>query len=175
MGRVLDVSQGLPTLLAERPLRVAAVALGALAVLAGCGGSKETRTSVVTVTNVATVTGPAHTLAQAHDYGRFQMPSRNVGCAFESGVLRCDILSGLVPEPSASCELDWTGFVLEASGPAQPECAGDTVYDSGAPVLAYGEGWAREGILCLSRRTGLRCTNVDRRGFELARRSSRTF
>jgi hypothetical protein len=175
MGRVLDVSQGLPTLLAERPLRVAAVVFGALAVLAGCGGAKETRTTVVTVTNVATLTAPDSTLTQAHRYGRFQMPSRNVGCAFESGVLRCDILRGLAPEPSGSCELDWTGFVLEASGPAQPECVGDTVYDSSAPVLAYGEGWAREGILCVSRTTGLRCTNVDRRGFELARQSSRTF
>jgi uncharacterized protein DUF6636 len=175
VGRALDVSQGLPALLAQRSLRLAAVALGALALLVGCGSTKETRTTVVTVTDVATVTAPAHTLAQAHDYGRFQMPSRNVGCAFESGTLRCDILSGLVPEPSGSCELDWTGFVIDASGPAEPECAGDTVYDGSSPVLAYGEGWARQGILCVSRQSGLRCMNADRHGFELARQSSRDF
>jgi hypothetical protein len=144
-------------------------------VLAGCGSAKETRTTVVTVTDVATVTAATHTLAQAHDYGRFQMPSGNVGCAFESGVLRCDILSGLVPEPGGSCELDWTGFVLEPSGPAEAEFAGDTVYDKNAPVLAYGEGWAREGILCASRKTGLRCRNAEGRGFELARQSSSAF
>ena len=74
--------------------------LGALVlVAAACGGSRKTETNVVTVTNVSTVTAPAPAAA-AHDYARFQMPSHNVGCGLDSGVLRCDILSGLQPEPS---------------------------------------------------------------------------
>ena len=146
-----------------------AVAIVASALLAaGCGGSTETQTNIVTVTNVSTVTAPA---AADHDYARFQMPSHNVGCGLNSGVLRCDILSGLDPEPTKACELDWTGVVLETQGAAQPECAGDTVYDSSSPVLQYGETWSREGLTCLSLESGLECRNNGGHGFKLARAS----
>lgn len=140
------------------------------AVAAGCGGSTKTETTVVTVTNVSTVTAPAPAAAE-HDYARFQMPSHNIGCGVDSGVLRCDILSGLKPEPSQACELDWTGVVLEADRAAQPECAGDTVYEASAPVLQYGETWAREGISCVSSPEGLDCKNAGGHGFHLARQA----
>jgi hypothetical protein len=99
------------------------------------------------------------------------MPSHNVGCGFDAGVLRCDILSGLQPEPSQPCELDWTGVVLDGEAAAQPECAGDTVFDHSAPVLAYGETWSRESLTCVSRQSGLECRNVVGHGFTLARES----
>jgi hypothetical protein len=97
------------------------------------------------------------------------MPSKNIGCGYDSGALRCDILSGLKPEPSEACQLDWTGIVLEANGAAQPECAGDTIYVASAPILGYGESWARNGISCESRKDGLRCENGSGHGFSLAR------
>ena len=97
------------------------------------------------------------------------MPSKNIGCGFDSGVLRCDILSGLQPEPSKPCELDWTGIVLEADRPASPQCAGDTIYEASAPVLAYGETWSREGITCVSTTAGLDCQSAASHGFKLAR------
>jgi hypothetical protein len=140
------------------------------AVVAGCGGSTKTETTVVTVTNVSTVTAPAPAAAD-HDYARFQLPSHNIGCGVDSGVLRCDILSGLTPEPSQECELDWTGVVLEADRAAQPECAGDTIFDASAPVLEYGQSWAREGISCLSTREGLNCMTPAGHGFHLARQA----
>jgi hypothetical protein len=146
----------------------------AAVVVAGCGGSTTTETAVVTVTNVATVTAPAPAAAD-HDYDRFQLPSHNIGCGVDSGVLRCDILSGLNPEPSQACELDWTGVVLEVDRAAQPECAGDTIYDASAPVLEYGESWAREQISCLSTREGLDCETPAGHGFHLARRAWRVF
>jgi hypothetical protein len=149
-----------------RSLASILVLLAALA--AGCGGSTTTETSVVTVTNVATVTTPAPA-APEHDYARFQLPSHNIGCGVDSGVLRCDILSGLNPEPSQECELDWTGVVLDTEGAAQPECAGDTVFDASAPVLEYGESWARDGINCRSTREGLDCETPAGHGFHLAR------
>ena len=143
-------------------------------VAAGCGGSTKTETTVVTVTNASTVTAPASTAAD-HDYARFQLPSHNIGCGVDAGVLRCDILSGLNPEPSRACELDWTGVVLEAEGAAQPECAGDTVYDASAPVLEYGEAWARKGISCLSTPEGLDCETPAGHGFHLARQAWSVF
>lgn len=142
-------------------------------VLSACGGERSAETSVVTVTNVETVTTAAP--KPPRSYARFQMPSKNIGCGYDSGVLRCDILSGLRPEPSDPCELDWVGFALERSGPADPVCAGDTVYDGSAPVLAYGESWSSGGISCESLEAGLRCKNGAGHGFSLARASSRAF
>jgi hypothetical protein len=147
-----------------------AALLLALAVLPACGGAASTETTVVTETNVVTVTAPSPSAA-AHDYVRFQMPSHNVGCGLDSGVLRCDILSGLKPEPSEACELDWTGVVLDATSAAQPECAGDTVFDQSAPVLGYGETWSRDNLTCVSRQSGLECKNAAGHGFTLARES----
>lgn len=88
---------------------------------------------------------------------RFRMPSGNIGCALSGEVLRCDILSGLEPEPDRACELDWVGIVLPLDGPATPNCAGDTVYDETAPVLVYGAIWVRHHFTCYSARTGLSC------------------
>jgi hypothetical protein len=101
----------------------------------------------------------------------FQMLSRNIGCALSGKVLRCDILSGLAPEPKQPCELDWVGLVLPADGPAAPNCAGDTVYDAGAPTLAYGEMWHGATFWCESQPSGLLCVNPrnERGSFLLSR------
>jgi hypothetical protein len=99
----------------------------------------------------------------------FKMPSKNVGCAFYGGTLRCDILSGLVPEPTGSCPNDWVGLFITTGGAAEPQCAGDTVYDKNSPTLAYGGTWKRGGITCQSRESGLRCTNSSGDAFTLAR------
>ena len=111
----------------------------------------------------------------------FRTPSRNIACLYAPAsagapaMLRCDILTGLRPEPRNACRLDWTGLGLGLTGRARPTCAGDTTYDSRSPILAYGRTWMRGGITCLSRRVGLRCTNRARHGFELARERWRTF
>jgi uncharacterized protein DUF6636 len=111
----------------------------------------------------------------------FRMPSRNIACALEPAVgaapavLRCDILSGLRPEPRRACELDWTGLSLGRTGRARPTCAGDTVDDRRMPILRYGRTWRRGGFACTSRRTGLTCRNRARHGFVLARERWRTF
>jgi hypothetical protein len=99
----------------------------------------------------------------------FKMPSKNIGCAFYGGTLRCDILSGLVPEPTGSCPNDWVGLTITTGGPAEPQCAGDTVFDKSAPTLAYGGTWKRAGITCKSSEAGLACSNGAGHAFSLAR------
>jgi hypothetical protein len=100
----------------------------------------------------------------------FQMPSGNIGCALSGTALRCDILSGLKPEPDRPCELDWVGLVLPPDGAAEPNCAGDTIYDQDAQTLAYGDIWHRADFWCQSEKAGLHCFNpVGEGGFELAR------
>jgi hypothetical protein len=101
----------------------------------------------------------------------FQMPSRNIGCALSAGVLRCDILSGLKPEPEEACDFDWVGMVLPREGAAEPNCGSDAVYEGEAPTLAYGGTWRRAGFACESREAGLSCTSPSGRGFTLARAS----
>ena len=107
----------------------------------------------------------------------FQLPSRNIGCTYVTNpiYLRCDIRSGLKPTPRGKCELDWTGLAIRPTRRAGPTCAGDTALLKNAPVLAYGRTWRRGGIVCRSRRTGLRCTNRTGHGFTLARAGWRVF
>jgi hypothetical protein len=99
----------------------------------------------------------------------FRMPSGNIGCALAAGILRCDILSGLHPEPGEACDFDWVGLVLPKDGAAEPNCGSDTVYDAAAPTLAYGWTWRSGGFWCESSQTGLSCANRSGRGFTLAR------
>jgi hypothetical protein len=107
----------------------------------------------------------------------FRMPSGNIGCMYERAarVLRCDILSGLRPEPRRRCELDWTGITLGEDRRAAPQCAGDTAYEQRARVLRYGSAWRRGTITCRSGRDGLRCVNRREHGFFLSRGRWRVF
>jgi Family of unknown function (DUF6636) len=144
----------------------------AFAAAACGGGATATETAVVaTQTVVDTVTvEPLPTITTITlSSPTFQMPSKNIGCTLGEGVLVCDVLSGLNPEPKKSCELDWTGMEMESNGPAQPRCAGDTAYVQSAPVLAYGDTWGSGGFFCTSATTGLKCFNRDEHGFSLSR------
>ena len=101
----------------------------------------------------------------------FKMPSRNIGCRLSGTTLRCDIRSGLKPQPTKSCAGDWGGVTLGAKGAATPLCAGDTVYDDAAPTLDYGAVWGGGGVTCLSDQAGLQCSNTAGRSFFLSRQS----
>lgn len=122
---------------------------------------------------VALAAAPAGFTAQTTVAG-FLMPSRNIACLYvgpydgRPGYLRCDIRSGLNPEPTRACELDWTGVGMNPTGKARATCAGDTTFGN-YPVLAYGKTWKRGGFTCLSRTTGLTCRNRSGHGFFLAR------
>jgi hypothetical protein len=149
--------------------------------IAACGGDNtETVTTAVTVTetqppaetNSGTVSvSTIDTTNPALTSPSFQMPSKNIGCQTGEGVLVCDILSGLNPEPTQKCELDWTGMEMERLGPAQPRCAGDTAYDQSAPVLEYGTSWSRGGFTCASMTNGVQCRNEENHGFLLSRQT----
>jgi hypothetical protein len=101
----------------------------------------------------------------------FQTPSGNIHCLLQrsNNVLRCDILSGLDPEPNKPCRFDWVGLLLPREGRAQPNCASDTIANQDAPVLQYGERWERRGRYCISRRSGLSCHSFGGWHFKLSR------
>jgi hypothetical protein len=118
---------------------------------------------------------PATTTNAALHSRYFKMPSKNIHCAIFSGNLRCDILSGLKPEPKGQCDGDWTGLILASGGKANPVCAGDTVVKKGSKTLEYGSRWKRNKITCKSKTTGLRCHNRKDHGFFLSREKWRKF
>ena len=109
------------------------------------------------------------------------MPSRNIECAeFRDAraTLRCDIRRGLKPLPPkpASCEFDWgAGFIMDRRGRAHVSCVSDSIHSPSARVLRYGTTWRRDGFVCVSRRTGLRCRNASGHGFFLSREHSYAF
>ena len=136
------------------------------------------RTAVaITVLAVLVAPAPAGALVTK----TFRTPSKNIACAFYPAsitgraVFRCDLLSGLKPKPKQHCDVDWTGASMGPRGKAGPTCAGDTVYDRSAPILAYGRTWSYGGIVCTSRTSGLTCRNGDKHGFFLSRDSWRVF
>ena len=94
--------------------------LGLLLAAAACGGGttetvtvtgtpqSETTTVTVTLEPEPTIS----TTAPALKTPTFQMPSKDIGCATSEGVLVCDILSGLKPEPKQTL----TNVLIDAKG-----------------------------------------------------------
>jgi hypothetical protein len=95
----------------------------------------------------------------------FVTPSGNILCAYAGGQLDCHVGSGLTPTPSRPCPPgtgDWSGIRLGRTGPSVPWCTDVRLGDRPPPMeLAYGRDWARDGIECVSQRSGLRCHNDD--------------
>jgi hypothetical protein len=127
---------------------------------------------MVVVAVVCAAAAAASAQGRESVYVSFRMPSGNIACGYSTDfgpvTLRCDILSGLRPEPRGRCELDWTGLSM-GRGSARPTCAGDTVYDRKAPVLKYGTVWKRGPFTCLSLLIGLSCVNSTGHGFFLSK------
>jgi hypothetical protein len=172
-----------------------AVLVFAITACGGSGGSSATNTgSVSTPTTTGTQPGttePSGSTTAAPDRtpdrlvdlcGRtppcddFASPSGNIVCfgsAREKGYVECDIKSGLVPPPPRlGCELDQPGVVVGSAGSAKPSCRSDPTpagLDEQIPTLGYGTTWAGFGVSCVSRETGVRCTNRDGHGFVVAR------
>jgi hypothetical protein len=113
----------------------------------------------------------------------FATPSGDIKCfatARQHGVIECTIGSGLQPPaPRGTCELDQNGLVLHATGAAAaPNCRSDPTpagLDPKIPPLAYGRTWSAFGLSCVSRTTGMTCTNGAGHGFFLSRERWRTY
>jgi hypothetical protein len=107
----------------------------------------------------------------------FHTPTGNIGCEMAGGWLRCDIgqKSWGKPARPQGCQLDYgDSFSLKATGKPIWSCHGDTALHLGR-VLAYGTTWHVGAFTCVSRITGLTCTNSQGHGFFLSRQSYRLF
>jgi hypothetical protein len=113
----------------------------------------------------------------------FQTPTGNIYCELVGEAqdnLRCEIGSLLNPIPRQPyrgfCEFDWGGgFLLSEAGKPHILCISDTIRDRDKYVLPYGRSWSNSGFTCVSRRTGLTCSNTTGNGFFLSRERWRVF
>jgi hypothetical protein len=121
--------------------------------------------------------------AIAQESRGFQTPSDNIHCVVSEisdnvSQLRCDLTENTAPIPvkPKECNLDWgNAFAMNVEGEAQRVCHGDIVYNPNRPVLQYGKRFRYLGYSCISKTTGLICTNRDGRGWELSRSKQRLF
>lgn len=168
--------------------------------LAGCGSATKTvvvytgTTSSVpqaTATHAATTEaapaeakeskGTSEAPAAFVKESTFQSPSGNIGCQVAEGNARCDIRqrSWAPPPRPPSCpsEVDFgQGLEDGPSGPGRLVCAGDTTLDPEAPKLAYGTAAESGDFVCVSRTSGITCTNVHtKHGFTIAIQGYRIF
>jgi hypothetical protein len=110
----------------------------------------------------------------------FRTPSKNIACAYVAQrslggpFLRCDLLSGLKPEPKRACEFDWGAVTMRPKKKARASCISDTVYSKSAPILAYGHTWSRGAFRCQSAQKGLTCRSGTH-GLFLSRQSWRVW
>lgn len=117
-----------------------------------------------------------------HEQSSFVMPSGNIYCALigeDNDMLRCEIqslLNPLPPQPYSNyCEFDWgAGFLLRQQGKPDVLCISDTIAGSNN-TLSYGKTWQNSGFKCISKRTGLMCSNSDGHGFFLSRNQWKAF
>ena len=131
---------------------------------------------------VLVIAASAVTVADARvaSFPSFRTPSKNIACAYVAQrslggpFLRCDLLSGLRPEPTRRCEFDWGAVVMRPKTKAHASCISDTVYDKRAPILAYGRTWSRGAFRCQPARNGLTCRSGSH-GLFLSRQSWRVW
>jgi hypothetical protein len=110
-------------------------------------------------------------------------PSGNISCVATPGALFCTIAhSAYGARLQARCtappaQLDWHGFELTPTRRGQVVCSGGVLVMGKvrSTTLAYGRTWRNRPYTCVSRRTGLTCTNGRSHGVFLSRASYRVW
>jgi hypothetical protein len=123
--------------------------------------------------------------ASAQDFMNMQMPSHNIYCQAEApGIdgpnpsLRCDIMHKTTRDPPAprNCPLSYgDSYGLNPTGTGYLVCHGDTVQNSSAVVVPYGQQWRAYGFTCTSQTTGVTCVNGQGHGFSMAQAAQKAF
>ncbi len=108
----------------------------------------------------------------------FRSPTGNIGCVAFGGGVRCDIRDRdwSPPPRPASCPLDYgQGLSVGPNSRGRLVCAGDTALNPQARPLAYGTASRAGNVMCVSRETGMTCTNSAGHGFFLSIQRYRAF
>jgi hypothetical protein len=99
----------------------------------------------------------------------FKLPSKRIGCVYDSQSIRCDGPDAHPGRRPAKCDVDFGGaFGMKPTGRSSRLCHGDTALDKTAPTLRYGHVLRRFGFTCLSSRRGLYCHNRSGHGWKIS-------
>jgi hypothetical protein len=114
----------------------------------------------------------------------FQTPSKNTACIWGRDGIRCDTMDNTAKKPPRpkDCGDDIGGGDYEAVASLSPHgkgkvwgCVTDSARVQDFIILQYGSKLSLYGITCTSRRTGLTCINLDKRGWEISKERRRSF
>jgi hypothetical protein len=165
------------------PALAVATLIPAVWMLTGCGGATKTvivegppggpgtsssaagQTRTATSSTATTATTPSEAPTSFVHVEAFQSPTGNIGCMVVGGsTARCDIVRrswAPPPRPSSCPQIVDFGQGLEVghAGAARFVCAGDTARDPSASKLPYGTASHVGAFVCVSRATGMTCTN----------------
>lgn len=155
-----------------------AAALFAVLAVAGCGGDSTTtviETAPTTSSPSATTTedgAPPPADNMVSKLTGFTSPTGNIGCHIDRRSVRCDIDQRDWKPPPAppDCKLDYgQGISLDAGGPPEFVCAGDTALGGGKP-LVYGQSIGAGLLRCESAKSGMSCSDAESgRGFTISK------
>ena len=109
--------------------------------------------------------------AIASEPNTFQTPSGNIRCLANTDFLFCVLTENTAKIPPAprDCYGNWGhAFSLPRTARVRRDCPSDTL-DFGYPVLGYGQTWRSGDFTCISKKTGLTCTNRIKRGWHLSK------
>ena len=110
-------------------------------------------------------------------------PSRNITCVDTGPALVCNVArASYAARLQQRCiapptSLDWHGFELTARGKGQIACSGGVLVMGNVryTTVAYGATWHHGAYTCISRISGLTCTNRARHGVFISRSAYRLF
>jgi hypothetical protein len=117
----------------------------------------------------------------------FKTPSGNIHCRLQGSQnenratphLRCDILAinGPLPPKPRNCDGNWgqAFSIVHDAQRVQTMCSTDAVTDDLMQTLPYGATWQQAGFNCISKPSGLTCTNRSGHGFALSRAAQKIF
>lgn len=118
---------------------------------------------------------PAPRVSTAAGTTTFRSPTGRIACLVEGDYARCDVSEAtyaLPPEPPGCADADFGRTVELTTEGAGLSCVTDTVGDPDAATLAYGTGVRVGSVTCVSRETGVTCTDEGTgSGFRIARGS----
>jgi hypothetical protein len=121
---------------------------------------------------VATIVAVALAFPTAASAAFFKTPSQNIACgiggdAYGSYAVACTVFS----EANASGQKIWAMRARRKVHVFRSQS--NAAFD--VPILRYGQSISRAGVVCTSRKSGLRCRNRSGHGFTLSRESQRLF
>jgi hypothetical protein len=133
----------------------------------------------IAVTTTALVLFVTALSVVAQNTAGFQTPTGNIYClAQENKELRCDIQinSAKLPPKPKDCNLEWgNAFGMDLNGKSERFCHGDTIFNPKYPVLGYGKTWRNQGFTCVSKKSGVTCTNKKKHGWQISKTNQTLF